>query len=137
MHQLRLEPDPAKLLQAEMMRHLLIGVLQRVILGPANCLRVTMAARHTGLPSLHRAAAAVARQHFPLCALEDPDGLAAASRPLLAHLLQQASRQASTCRAPDVWALLRVPVECSADRALLPAISCCLSGMHLLSRCCY
>ena len=80
-------------MQAEAMRQLLCGLLQKVILGPGNCLRMVGTARRLGLPELYKAAAAVARHTFPLCALEDTEGLAAASEPLMRHLLQHADRQ--------------------------------------------
>ena len=80
--------------QAEAVCQLLRSLAQQVILTPRTCLSLVTAARSTGLLGLHRAAAAVAQQNFPFCALENPEGLAATSEALLRHLLQCADREA-------------------------------------------
>ena len=90
-------PQPT-CMQAEELRQLLCRVLQDVVLGPGNCLSLLSFAQRTGLPRLFRAAAAMARQSFPLCAVADPEGLAATSEVAIWYLLQRAERKVRASR---------------------------------------
>ena len=76
--------------QAELLRHLLVGLLQEVVLGPTTCLAVLLAAEGMGLRQLQTAAMQCARASFPACAADSSTAFFALPAGTVKHLLQYA-----------------------------------------------
>ena len=89
--------------------------MQHVLLTPRTCLSLVGEAKQIGLPGLFKAATAMARGCFPLCAFRDVHNLATTSESLLQHLLLRAKPQASALCAETAAVGACTGPTCCAD----------------------
>ena len=85
--------------QAELLRQLLVGLLQEVLLGPQTCLALLLAAEDMGLLQLRAAALQLAEASFPACTAGSSQALFALPPGTVKHLLEHAVQKVSSMLA--------------------------------------
>ena len=101
--------------QAELLRQLLVELLQEVLLGPQTCLALLLAADEMGLRQLRAAALRRAETSFPACTAGSSQAFFALPVGVVKHLLEHAVQKVSSMLARGEPA----DVIKSKDRALM------------------